>query len=673
MHLNRRRYSADLLSICVLWENTSTNLYKQIRNEGLITIPSIRYIKKLTSALTVDTGLTDQTIKYLEARIAKLNEREKIGSLIFDEVCVAKRCEFSRSTGQIYGMENNQPTKTLLTVMFKSIASKYEDVIAMVPLTTINSSTLLNLFTSVMTAITSIGYDVVVSLVDGHSSNVKFYKEELCGNTFTSYIPHPVDEKLFFYLLFDATHIFKCIYNNFQRKVVFECPNFGDCVVSANFHHLVELYNLELGKPVKMAYELTDEWLNPQPIEKTRVSLAVRVFSESTRNAMAYFLKNGHPEWEGTLNFLNLIAKWCSLLNVKSTSKGVRKRDEDSVPITLGNLSKLEFLNKFSTWLHEWEASGKTGLSRETFSSCRQTSKTFPLLVKYLLEEKGLKYVLSGNMQSDPLEKRFGRYRQTSGANYFAREKQFLEAEKSIRVQSLIKFSGYTMKEACEVLGKNDAKIEAEVEFHSETLSEVMLPKMKTVSMEDMDRDIVYYVAGFISRSVKKAIKCIGCGDMLGNSSEIVINVGGVVPQNCQSFVDMINRRGLVKPSDIVYVVCTVAWDVYVRIMESCEAKLYFLASKMQRKVFVNLVVAEITDNDDYGGILETSCIKNHAFSVMLDKLVVKFFNVMCKNFVSEINSAVHKSKKRSKRNEKNNGSTYTVQTAKVRKLNSEK
>ena len=212
MHLNRRRYSADLLSICVLWENTSTNLYKQIRNEGLITIPSIRYIKKLTSALTVDTGLTDQTIKYLEARIAKLNEREKIGSLIFDEVCVAKRCEFSRSTGQIYGMENNQPTKTLLTVMFKSIASKYEDVIAMVPLTTINSSTLLNLFTSVMTAITSIGYDVVVSLVDGHSSNVKFYKEELCGNTFTSYIPHPVGEKLFFFTFFLTPLTFLNVY-----------------------------------------------------------------------------------------------------------------------------------------------------------------------------------------------------------------------------------------------------------------------------------------------------------------------------------------------------------------------------------------------------------------------------------------------------------------------------
>ena len=33
-----RRYSPDLLSTCVLWENTSCDLYKKIREEGLLTI-----------------------------------------------------------------------------------------------------------------------------------------------------------------------------------------------------------------------------------------------------------------------------------------------------------------------------------------------------------------------------------------------------------------------------------------------------------------------------------------------------------------------------------------------------------------------------------------------------------------------------------------------------------
>ena len=159
-------------------------------------------------------------MRYLEARIAKLKNRERIGSLIFDEVYVAKSCEFSRSTGQIFGMEDGQPTKTLLTVMFKSVASDYEDVIAMVPLVKVDSSILYQLLMSVLKAISEIGY-VVLSLVDGHSSNVKFSQKELCGDELPLHIEHPVDKNRLLFLLFDPTHVFTCIYNNFQKRIVF--------------------------------------------------------------------------------------------------------------------------------------------------------------------------------------------------------------------------------------------------------------------------------------------------------------------------------------------------------------------------------------------------------------------------------------------------------------------
>ena len=41
------------------------------------------------------------------------------------------------------------------------------------------------------------------------------------------------------------------------------------------------------------------------------------------------------------------------------------------------------------------------------------------------------------------------------------------------------------------------------------------------------------------------------------------------------------------KPCDIVFAVCGVAWEVYVRITERYDAKSYFLACAMQRKVFI--------------------------------------------------------------------------------------
>ena len=53
----------------------------------------------------------------LNARISKLEEREKIVSIVLDEIYTCQRAEYSRSTGKFYRLENEQPTKTLLTIM----------------------------------------------------------------------------------------------------------------------------------------------------------------------------------------------------------------------------------------------------------------------------------------------------------------------------------------------------------------------------------------------------------------------------------------------------------------------------------------------------------------------------------------------------------------------------
>ena len=191
-----------------------------------------------------------------------------------DEVYVAKRCEFIRLNGRIYGVENKEQTKTLLTLMFKSIAGEYEDVIALVPLDKTNSTIISNLFTNILQCLDEIGYQIVVSLVDEHSSNIKFYETERCQGGLKAFVNYPHDGSKIFFIIFDPTHIFKCVYNNLQVRKMF--TYFNGIPISACFDDIKQLYELAF------ANMLNDQCINPQPIEKTKVRLA-----ESTQNALS--------------------------------------------------------------------------------------------------------------------------------------------------------------------------------------------------------------------------------------------------------------------------------------------------------------------------------------------------------------------------------------------------
>jgi hypothetical protein len=100
--------------------------------------------------------------------------------------------------------------------------------------------------------------------------------------------------------------------------------------------------------------------------------------------------------------------------------------------------------------------SKKTGLSKDTFMAAQQTTAALMELSKYLLEEKSLKYVLFGLINSDTIERRFGWYRQLAGANYYLSVRQFLEAEKKIRLKCLVKFGKLNLKDVADVFAEGN-------------------------------------------------------------------------------------------------------------------------------------------------------------------------------------------------------------------------
>ena len=71
---------------------------------------------------------------------------------------------------------------------------------------------------------------------------------------------------------------------------------------------------------------------------------------------------------------------------------------------------------------------------------------------------------------------------------------------------------------------------------------------------------MLYYVGGYITRSIKKSIKCASCWELILKDDTIppvncedIENMG-----DCKSFFNAINRGGLCNPSDILHIVTRV-------------------------------------------------------------------------------------------------------------------
>jgi len=169
----------------------------------------------------------------------------------------------------------------------------------------------------------------------------------------------------------------------------------------------------------------------------------------------------------------------------------------------------------FSTWLKTWKETSNQNncLTAETSGACQQLCEAAVGLARFLLVEKEYRYVLLGQFQSDPLEERFGWYRTLGGSNYFVSVKQVLEAEKSIRVKSLVKFSGMSLTEIKEIFSSGSCEQQLEtINSEADKLLNICGSKQLNFQCDEVtDANILYYISGYISHSLRKSASCDSC------------------------------------------------------------------------------------------------------------------------------------------------------------------
>ena len=191
-----------------------------------------------------------------------------------------------------------------------------------------------------------------------------------------------------------------------------------------------------------MAYKLNEQVFHPQSIEKTNVKLADAAFHESTINALTYYAAHGYENFKNSAKFIKRIRNWFNEVNVKSADYGRRSLNERRNPIRRDTVeSDVSYIAEFCSCLETCRADSDPlkDLTWQTFETAIRTCQAIIAIVMYLFDRyPELDFILLGNIVSDYLEGRFGRWRQLCGANYYNSVTQFLQAEKNIRLRSLV-------------------------------------------------------------------------------------------------------------------------------------------------------------------------------------------------------------------------------------------
>ena len=390
--------------------------------------------------------MDNEFTNYLKQSTTQFNNWERNVIIQMDEIHV--KSTFTYKGGKIIGSSLNPtgPAKTVFAFMVSSLSKKWSTIIRLLPCATSSAIEIFPIIKSVIRDVESCGLFVHVLCTDNYPMNVIF-KLFAPNLTLEHIVPHPLDFNRPLFLMFDFVHILKYIRNNWLNQKDFNktihYPNFENFidVRTAMFEEIRQLYKCVQNSVAKLAPRLTSKACWPSTFVRQNVTLALRIFDDSTTAALnvKHLSKYQLCATSQTADFISIICKVCKIFNINTPNKCLLLKDEFSNPLSY-NDTRFSFLKHVIDWLECWrsipEKNGK--LSPQTFTSFRPSCVTLSLIVNHLTQHCGFSYVLSSFLQNDPLEHHFGLYRMMSGAQYHISYCQLLETARRLKISSIL-------------------------------------------------------------------------------------------------------------------------------------------------------------------------------------------------------------------------------------------
>ena len=418
------RYHPMIIRYCLSLYAKSSSSYEEIRNSGILRLPSARPLRDYRNHIKPGVGFQSEIIEDLKKRTNSYSGHQRYNILMFDEMKIKSNLVFDKNNDELIGFvdlghpdlnfssfeeENSLATHALIFYL-RGLATNLKYCFGYFATKGISSSNIMPIFWEAIYILEEIRNLWIIAATADGAADRSFFKlhylldckvSSVCYRTINLFATHR-----FIYFCADAPHLIKTARNCFQHS---SFETHGRCMWNAGnyllWSHILQIYREDNNNSLKLLPRLPDQHIFLNSYSTMRVKYAVQVLSHSVETVIKEF---GTKEATETSKYCSYYDLFFECLNVRSIDEHVKKRKAFLKPYS--NLDDVRFewlIHTFLKYFADWKESivkregnftkkdkSNMFLSKQTFEGVQITVYSLIDAVKFLLNE-GLPYVLT--------------------------------------------------------------------------------------------------------------------------------------------------------------------------------------------------------------------------------------------------------------------------------------
>lgn len=225
------RYSKEWILECILMKLKSPRLYKHIRRQQILALPSQSTLKRYLRRYKTCFGFNEEIFRVLKVKTSCMSEFQCHGGILIDEMKLSENFQV-KSTGQIDGFvdlgpftpesERQLPCNHGMVIMFAPLVGKWTQILGVFATSSnVNGNLLAKILVEAVVIAEKAGLFVDFISCDGATWNRKMWRQFGIGASSKKIqcsADHPVDSKRRLYFISDFPHLIKCLRNKYVQQ-----------------------------------------------------------------------------------------------------------------------------------------------------------------------------------------------------------------------------------------------------------------------------------------------------------------------------------------------------------------------------------------------------------------------------------------------------------------------